>query len=507
MSNSILKSALASATLLSTLALAGCGSFFDTDYTHPDVSVPQGWIGTSDASGTSAKSADAVARADTSNWWHNFNDGALDRLVGMALATNNDLAVATIKVRQAQLAAGLAKSDLFPDLSAGADGSTERQLDQDHRITRSYGTNATIAYEVDLWGKLGDSYDAKKWEALATLQDRESTALTLTGTVANLYWKAVYYQQRLAIAQASIDYARKTLELVSVQYQSGASSSLEMYEARQSLESQLADYTQIAQSLRETKNALSILFDQPPADIKVTRTALPESGLPDIAAGLPAQLLERRPDIRASQLRLREDVAELNATRKSLLPTLDLTGKLGTSSDELRNILENPVGTLAASIALPFLNWNEGQLNIKVSQAQYDQDIATYRQSLYQAFSDVENALSARDHYIAQGNNLEAALDDARSAESIYETRFREGAVSMQDWLDAQQKRRTAEESLLENRLNRILNLITLYQALGGDAVIAPPTQAEMNGDVAPTTATNTARPVPASMTSETPAH
>ncbi len=473
----MLKTTLKSGTILGLLVLAGCSSLEKTTYSQPDVTLPAGWNANSPTSATAttgnktgATGTNAASKAATtqSNWWHNFNDPALDRLVARALARNNDLAAATIKVRQAQLQAGIAKTDLFPDLSAGAKSSTSRNFDTG-RISRNYGTTSSVSYEVDLWGKLGSKYDAKKWQALATEKDRASTALTLTGTTANLYWQTVYDQQRLAIAQASIDYARKTLELVNVQYQSGASSSLELYESRQSLESQLANYTQIAQSLKANKNALSILFDQPPQQIDIARKTLPDGTLPIVKAGLPAELLARRPDVKAAELRLRADVADINAAKTSLLPTLNLTGELGTSSDQLRNLLQNPIGTLGASIALPFLNWNESQLNIRVSEAQYEQDVINYRQTLYKAFSDVETALSARDHYIEQAQNLRAALDDARNAERIYETRFRAGAVSMQNWLDAQEKRRTAEESLLQNQLNQILNLVTLYQALGGD--------------------------------------
>ncbi|AUG55540.1 efflux transporter outer membrane subunit [Thalassospira marina] len=486
----MLKSTLKTGTILTLLLLAGCSSLEKATYNQPDVTLPAGWRSDSTVTGTTAtnpasRSTPATKTGTTpqssgtannagvamapSNWWHNFNDPALDQLVANALAQNNDLAAATIKVRQAQLQAGIAKTDLFPDLSAGANSSTSRNLDTG-RISRSYGTTSSVSYEVDLWGKLGSNYDAKKWEALATEKDRASTALTLTGTTANLYWQSVYDQQRLAIAQASIDYARKTLELVNVQYQSGASSSLELYESRRSLESQLADYTQIAQSLKANKNALSILFDQPPQEIAISRDTLPDGTLPAVKSGLPADLLARRPDVKAAELRLRADIANINTAKTSLLPTLNLTGELGTSSDQLRNLLENPIGTLGASIALPFLNWNERQLDIRVSEAQYEQDVINYRQTLYQAFSDVETALSARDHYIAQAQNLRAALNDARNAERIYETRFRAGAVSMQSWLDAQENRRTAEESLLQNQLNQILNLVTLYQALGGDS-------------------------------------
>ena len=476
-----MKKILKTGTILSMLILAGCSSLSEVTYTQPDMAMPNQWgVATSAVSQTQLSATnDDKTRAEIlakTGWWKNFDDPQLNLLIAKALETNNDLAAATIKVRQAQLTAGLAEDALYPDLSAGSDTSISRQFDsQDNNsngdINRSFGLEAGISYELDLWGKLGHDYDAAKWEALATLEDRESTALSLIGTTATLYWQAVYYQQRLDIAQASIDYAQLTLDLVDVQYASGSTSSLEVNEARSNLESQRAAVTQIEQSLTETKNALSILFNQPPSDITITRTALPSGFLPTIPEGLPADLLERRPDVRAAELRLRESVEELNSVKTSLLPTISLTSTLGSSSDQLRNLLSNPIGALGASLALPFLNWNEGQLNIKVSEAEYEQAITEFRQTTYQAMADVENALSARTNYDRRAERLEAALRASANAERIYEARFRSGAVAMQDWLDSQEDRRTAEEAVIDNQLERITNLITLYQALGGDAV------------------------------------
>lgn len=476
-----MKKILKTGTILSMLILAGCSSLSEVTYRQPDMAMPNQWgVATRSVSQTQLSATnDDKTRAEIlakTGWWKNFDDPQLNLLIAKALETNNDLAAATIKVRQAQLTAGLAEDARYPDLSAGSDTSISRQFDsQDNNsngdISRSFNLEAGISYELDLWGKLGHDYDAAKWEALATLEDRESTALSLIGTTATLYWQAVYYQQRLDIAQASIDYAQLTLDLVDVQYASGSTSSLEVNEARSNLESQHAAFTEIEQSLTETKNALSILFNQPPSDITITRTALPSGILPTIPEGLPAGLLERRPDVRAAELRLRESVEELNSVKTSLLPTISLTSTLGSSSDQLRNLLSNPIGALGASLALPFLNWNEGQLNIKVSEAEYEQAIVEFRQTTYQAMADVENALSARTNYDRRAERLAAALGASANAERIYEARFRSGAVAMQDWLDSQEDRRTAEETVIDNQLDRITNLITLYQALGGDAI------------------------------------
>ncbi len=152
---------------------------------------------------------------------------------------------------------------------------------------------------------------------------------------------------------------------------------------------------------------------------------------------------------------------------------MTLTGALGSASPTLSNLLQNPIGTLGAGLTLPFLQWNQMQLNIKISQADYEERVVTFRQSLYQAMADVENALSNRTQLALQAEQLDASLQAARQAESLYEIRYRAGAVSLKDWLDAQEKRRIAEVARDENMLNRLVNQVTVYQALGGDDVVA----------------------------------
>jgi outer membrane protein TolC len=209
--------------------------------------------------------------------------------------------------------------------------------------------------------------------------------------------------------------------------------------------------------------------------VDLARDRLPDGMLPAIPAGLPAGVLARRPDIRAAELRLRANLADIDATRASYLPTFSLTGSLGGSSVALRDLLANPVATLGLGLTLPFLNWTERDLTIRTSEADYEAAVVNFRQTLYQAFADTENALSARTRRAERDLRLQAALDAARAAEQIYETRYRAGAVDLQSWLDSQETRRTAELNLLENRLEEIRAMITLYQALGGSATSAAP--------------------------------
>jgi NodT family efflux transporter outer membrane factor (OMF) lipoprotein len=429
--------------------------------------VPAAW--------SHAPAADARAGllAEGGAWWRNFNDPVLTGLVEGALARNNDLAAAAIRVRRAQYQAGLSEDQLFPQLGGSANVTRTRTLSGERLTTRNNTAELTVSYEVDLWGKLSRQRDAAQWEALATEQDRQSAALSLVGTAATLYWQTAFINQRIASSEESIAYARKTQDLVRAQYAAGGASALEMAEAEQTVASQQAAHALLVQARVEYANALAILFDGPPERTMADPARLPRYPLPDARAGVPAELLGRRPDLRAAELRLREALATVDATRASFYPPLTLTGALGSASPTLSDILRNPIGSLGAGLTLPFLQWNQMQLNIKISKADYEERVVNFRQSLYQAMADVENALSNRAQLALQAAQLDASLSAARQAERLYEVRYRAGAVPLKDWLDAQEKRRTAEIARDENMLNRLVNQVTVYQALGGDDAAA----------------------------------
>ncbi|HEY4318466.1 MAG TPA: TolC family protein [Herbaspirillum sp.] len=462
-------------------ALSACSSLH-TPYRSPtaDADIPARFAH-ADAGADSAASPAATERGG--RWWQAFGDPRLDRLVDAALRRNNDLAAAAIRVRRAQLGAGIAADNLLPQFGAGANLDYNRDLRGARDSSRGNSVNVSVSYELDLWGRLGSQRDAARWEALASEQDRESTALTLVGTTAGLYWQGAYLNQVIALGEQSVAYADRTLALVQVQYEAGAVSLLELMEARQNVASQRAAQTQLRQQQVENGNALAILFDQAPrAGVPAASNSSPQDPrdpwnlpqslpgypLPAVAADVPAAVLARRPDLRAAERRLRGALATMDATRASYYPQFTLTGAVGGSSNSLRSVLQNPVASLGLGLVLPFLNWDQTRLNIAVSQADYEFAVVNFRQSLYSALSDVENALSAHAQYGEQGALLAQRLDAARRAERLYEIRYRTGAVALSVFLDAQEKRRNAEIAMADNRLNALNNRMTLYQALGG---------------------------------------
>lgn len=454
------------------LLLAGCGAT-RTPYVAPSVELPAQWsqAGTP-TQPTQPDGAAQTAAAD--RWWTRFGDAPLSALVDAAFVRNNDLAVAALKVRQARLEAGLAESNERPTISASVSSQRQRSFGRPHDATGSQAASVSVSYEVDLWGRLASLSDAARWEAEATEQDRLSTAATLAGTVAGLYWQLGYLNQRIASGEASVAYAERTRQLVDAQYQAGAVSALETGEAEKNVVSQRATLSALQQQRVEARNALAILFDAAPTPAALATTLpaepqrLPTQPLPEVAAGLPAELLARRPDLRAAELRLRETLADADATRASYYPALTLTGALGGASTALGSVLANPYGLLGAGLTLPFLQVDRMKLNNAIAQVQYRSAVTSFRQTLYSALSDVENALSARTELARQGALLAEALAASRRIEQLYEVRYRNGAVALSVWLDAQESRRSAEVAWAENRLSQLTNQATLYKAMGG---------------------------------------
>lgn len=446
------------AVLLPICSLTGCAALVRTPYQRPSVTLPAAW---------SQHNEGAIPVHD--RWWEAFGDPTLNRLVAEALQQNNDLAAATLRVRKAQLQAELAGSDQLPDFSVQGNSEISRYLGSGNKEIRNVSASAAVSYELDLWGKLGSAHDAARWEAMATEEDRAGTALSLIGTTASLYWQIGSLNQRIRQAEASIEYAKRTLELVRVQKMAGAASNLEILEAERSLASQEANLTILLQQRVEARNNLALLFDGPPQSLKTSEPQdLLVVPIPELGAELPANLLARRPDVRAAEARLRAALANTDATRASFYPAINLRGQLGGSSEQLSRFLSNPLATLGADLTLPFIQWQDMRRNIKISETDYEQAIITFRQTLYNALADVENSLSARYQYRMQGEKLEQALDAARQTEELYRIRYQAGGSPLKFWLDAQENRRQAEIALAENRLSQLQNYITLAKAVAG---------------------------------------
>ena len=456
--------------------LAGCAN---TPYQQPALNLPAQWQHA--AEGQTQTAADATYG---DRWWTAFGDEQLNTLIDLALQRNNNLAAAAYTVRNAQLEAGNAAGDRLPTPSAGLNYNRSRELTGAENTNRSYNANLGVSWEIDLWGKLAAAQRRADWEASATEQDRQATAQALVATVATIYWELATLNHKITSQQQSVTTAAKTLELAQVQHQAGAISGLGVAQARQTEASQRAMLADLEQQRVEKRNALAILFDAPPEQLPEAahNPHLPDlAQLPPVPAGLPASILARRPDLQAAEQRLRKSLVHVDVVRTSYYPTLSLTGALGGSSTSLSNVLANPVATLGAGLALPFLRLGEMQRNTAIARNSYEQAIIHFRQTLYAALADAENALSARTQLQQQSDQQAIALEQAKRAEQLTEVQYRAGAVPLKTWLDAQESRRSATLAWQNVQLARAINQVTLYKALGGSAVLPAVTPTATN--------------------------
>ncbi|MBY8317688.1 efflux transporter outer membrane subunit [Vibrio fluvialis] len=448
----------------STIALCvllATGCVARSELPEQNVTVPEQW-----QTGQTQSETQAI-----SQWWTSFGDPQLNQWVEKVLATNSDLAIATLTLKQARLEAGLATSDTYPDVSASVSGERSKPLDGGDS-SKSYQASLSVSYELDLWGKLSAAKDAAMWTALATQQEREATAQSLVATTAQLYWQIGYLNQRVELSNNDIKDAEETLALTQSQYRHGSVTRVNVLEAERTLAGLEATHRDYLQQRTEAVNAFAILFDQPPQDLATSIPALPDYAVPTIEAGVPADVLNRRPDVKQSLFELKSVLATKDNTDTNYFPSLTLTGALGGSSTELRKLLSDPIGTLGADLTLPFLNWNEMQLNRDIAQVKYESAIISYRKTLYAALQDVDNALSAKENYEFQAEKLQKQYDSAAEVARIYKSQYEYGAIDITTLLDAQENERSAKASLLENRYNQLVNIATVYQSLGGKDIV-----------------------------------
>ncbi|MFH7809121.1 efflux transporter outer membrane subunit [Acinetobacter sp. BSP-153] len=456
---------LCTAMLLGS-TLVGCAAVVKTPYQTPVVQTPTQF---QYDKATAQQRQQAIY---TDQWWTLFGDTQLNQLVDAVLAKNADLAVAGMTLKQARLQAELAENQQKPRVNSTVSTGHQFDLNSGNDSSSGLSLGAGLSYEVDLFGKLARQTEAKRWEALATEQDLQATAQSLIGTTAKLYWQLAYYNESRITAEQSLATSQKLYDLVKVQYQAGAVSGLDLTQAEQSVQSQKASLSQIQQSLVETRTAIAVLLHIPVQQLSVDEPQrLPRLALPSIAAGLPADILSRRPDLKAAELRLRESLATKDATTASYYPSISLTGNLGSTSTSLTQLLKNPALTLGASLSLPFLQYNDMKRDLAISQLDYEKAIVQYRQTLYQAFADVENALSARTELSQQVQLQQQNLELAEKVERLTQVRYRYGAVALKTLLDQQETTRTARLTLVNTKQSQYNAYVTLMQALGGSPI------------------------------------
>jgi len=445
------------AVCLAALLGAGCGNALKSDYRAPQVNYPAHW-----------RQNDGAVPPPFD--WRDFQDPQLDRWLQQVMAGNNDLAAAALRVYRARLDAERVGISSSPSLGAALNAGSSRSLSASSPWNKSSSASLSTGYELDLWGKIARQRDAAEWASQASEQDLQAFRLTLLSEASNNYWRIGFINQQIGVIQQSIAYAKDTLRLAKARFDAGGSSALDVVNAEQSLLTQENRLLALQRDRLQALNEQAVLLGTAPGRAVVEPTRLPSAPLPQINGGIPASVLSQRPDIIARELRLRAALANVDIKRAEYYPAFNLTGSLGTSSTALLEFLRNPIGSVGASLSLPFLEWRQMNVDINIARNDYEQRVLEFKQALYKAMAGVDDALSLRAQLMAQETHLRAALALARKSERLNEVRYRQGAVPITFWLDAQEQRRQTELALDDNRFNQYQNLAKIYQEFGGSA-------------------------------------
>jgi multidrug efflux system outer membrane protein len=457
----MLSARLAKASLLLVFFVAGCSLV--PAYRRPATPVPAQW-----------DTASATPLADTvpveTGWWRAYGDSALDALVDRCLAHNFSLAVAVATVDAARANAQRAGAFLYPALTLNGTfqrGSTSNSSGSSSSKS-AQSLFAQASYEVDFWGLNRANADAAKMLARASEFDRDTVALTLTASVADTYFQIQSLRRRVALAQTVAGDAHRLLALVLAQQAAGVATELQVQQQRNAVATFDAAIPILQQQLNSNMHLLATLIGAAPEKFSTFEVRLDQIAIPEARPGLPAALLETRPDIRAQEARLKAANFSVGAARAAFFPNLVLTADGGFGSQSLSNFLSNPVGAIGASLAAPLFEGGAlaGQLNL--SEAAVAQAVAGYRQTVVAAFQDVEDSLSASaDERRAEAADADAA-DAAGKAALLARAQYAAGIVDFLTVLDTERVRYQAEDALVQTRLARLQASVSLFRAFGG---------------------------------------
>lgn len=407
------------------------------------------------------------------DWWGGFGSAELVSLLADARKANPDLAAAAARLLQADARARAAGADLLPTLGATA-GISRQETDLSGTGGRSGRTSASAglsaAYELDFWGANRAAADSAAIGAAISRLDQETVALTVTSTVANTYFQVLSLRDRIRSAEENLVLAERVMAVVDARFRNGAATALEVAQQRTALTGQQATLPALRQQELAASNALAVLLGRAPADLSLAATGLGGLGLPASGAGTPADLLERRPDLRAASRQLEAAGADIVAARAALYPsaTLNLSGTL--SGGGLSSLVNAPTAVANAGLSLAQSLFDGGRRSaqVEVAQARRVELVESYRKAILTGFSDVETALAAARNAERQRVLQQETVRLARELFRLAETRYREGATDLLTLLDAQRSLLSAQDQLTQIRLSELQAAVSLYRALGG---------------------------------------
>ena len=443
-------------TVITALLLSACS--LAPDYTRPDTNLPAAW--------SVEQQAQAATAAD---WWTNFDSAPLNTLILLALEHNRDLRAGRERVAQARAAMRAADAALLPTL-AGTGGASVTRTDAHETKTvtgRSLRAGLDAAYELDLFGGNRNAADSAARGADTTIFTEDALRLAVMGDVAQTYFTILSLRERLTIADANLSNAREILRIVRAQATEGALSDIELTRQSSAVSAREAAKAALEQQRAAAENALSVLIGRPPQTVDFPGDNLAGLTIPDISAGQPAHLLQRRPDLRAAEARLAAANADIGVARAALFPSISLGAGNALSMAGFGDPATT-VMSLAASLAAPIFSGGRLTANIDSATARQRELTELYVGSVLTAMQEGEDALtSVKTAWIRESALNDAAEQSAR-AYTLTRARYDAGSIDFQTLLDAQTEKLSAEDAHAQARLDRLTSAVDLYMALGG---------------------------------------
>jgi NodT family efflux transporter outer membrane factor (OMF) lipoprotein len=450
------------------------------DYRPPQPATPDSWHQLP-ATGVRVESPDAPSLAA---WWTTLNDPQLNELIERALAENKTVKQAYARVVQARAQRAIAGSGFWPSIDGSVGGTrseSESNLNESGEVVssvgESYNTGLSTRWELDLFGGQRRSYEAATAQLAATEADLRDVLVVLLGDVALSYVGVRTAQSRLDFAERNLESQREALDITRWRAQAGLTTVLDVEQANTSYEQTRAQIPSLESSLVQNMNRLAVLTGQPPGALEASlkpRKAIPVAPV-DIVAGVPADVLRRRPDIRGAERQLAAQTAEVGVATAALYPSLSLNGSISwtslTASDLLDGVRNERTGL---TLSLPIFNAGALRQNIKVQNALVTQALASYESTVLAAYEEVENSLDAWTSEQRRHEALVQAVESARRAADLALVQYNSGLVDFQTVLTADRQLISLEDSLAISDGEMTSNLIRLYKALGGGWSVFP---------------------------------
>jgi multidrug efflux system outer membrane protein len=453
--------------IVAAALLGGCA--IGPDYQRPSVAKPQTFRGQA--------TAEAASLADAP-WWEVFQDPVLKGLIQEALRNNYDVQIAAARVQEARANVRVSRSDLYPslDYDAGASrsnispGALGLPGGQAPTTKNFYFGTLAASWELDIWGRIRRSNEAARATLLATEDARRGVWLSLVSDLAQAYFELLALDVRLQVARNSTDAYQRTYDLFLDRFQLGVASKLETSRAEGALGEAQANIPQLESDIVAKENQISILLGKTPGSISRGRPMYEQPVVPEVPAGLPSALLERRPDLRQAEQQLVSANARVGVAKAEFFPKLSLTALLGRASPEVSALTGGTatIWALAGMFSGPLFNAGRTLGNYRASIAQWEQAKLQYEQAVLTALREVSDALTAL------GKLSEAETGQDRSVKALEEAvehatdRYRQGLASYYEVLESQQQLYPAQYALAQIRRDRLLAHVRLYKSLGG---------------------------------------